>query len=93
MTPTVLAQVERAAAALREEGATEVFVFGSVADGRDGPESDLDLAVAGLPPRRFFRALTRASAAAGRPLDLVDLDEDNALTRFLRTSGELRRVG
>ncbi len=92
MTPAVQEQVEKAAAALRQEGAREVYIFGSVADGRDSPMSDLDLAIEGLPPRRFFRALARASAAAGRPLDLVDLDEDNALTRYLRSSGSLRRV-
>lgn len=93
MTPASDEQVKRAADALRLEGATVVYVFGSVADGREGSRSDLDLAVEGLPPRVFFRALARASAAAGRPLDIVDLDEDNPLTRYLRSSGSLRRVG
>jgi predicted nucleotidyltransferase len=93
MTPAIDEQVRKAAAALRDEGATVVYIFGSVSENRDGPGSDLDLAVEGLPPRVFFRALARASAAAGRPLDLVDMDEDNALTRYLRSSGALRRVG
>ena len=43
----------RGAALLTQEGAREVYVFGSVAAGRAHEESDLDLAVAGLPPERF----------------------------------------
>lgn len=85
--------IEQAAAALREAGAREVYVFGSAAKGsmRDG--SDVDLAVVGLPPAVFFHAMAAASDALGRPLDLVDLDEDNPFTRYLRRRGELRRVG
>jgi len=52
------------------------ILFGSLATGRAGPESDLDLAV------RFDRPLTaerkqalieRLAEATGRPVDLVDL--------------------
>lgn len=84
--------IEQAAAALRAAGAREVYVFGSAARGtmRDG--SDVDLAVAGLPPAVFFRAMAAASDALRRPLDLVDLDEDNPFTRYLKRHGELRRV-
>jgi hypothetical protein len=51
------------------------------------------MAVSGLPPEVFFRAMALAHDALGRPLDLIDLDEDNAFTRYLREEGELRRVG
>jgi predicted nucleotidyltransferase len=85
--------IEQAAAALKAAGAREVYVFGSAATGhlRDG--SDVDLAVSGLPPAVFFRAMGAASQVLRRPLDLVDLDEDNPFTRYLKTEGELRRVG
>jgi hypothetical protein len=46
-----------------------------------------------LPPEVFFRAMAAAHDALGRPLDLVDLDEDNAFTRYLKNNGELLRVG
>jgi len=35
----------------------------------------------------------RAGDLLDRPLHLVDLDEDNPFTRYLRTEGVLERVG
>ena len=85
--------IQRAAAALKAAGAREVYVFGSAAKGKLRPNSDVDMAVSGLPPEVFFRAMAKASRALGRPLDLVDLDEDNPFTRYLKDEGELQRVG
>jgi predicted nucleotidyltransferase len=82
-----------AAAALRAAGAREVYVFGSASKGKLRPGSDVDLAVSGLPPEVFFRAMGKASRAVGRPVDLVDLDEDSLFTRYLKEEGELKRVG
>lgn len=87
------AAVLRAAEALREQGATEVYLFGSAASGRLRGSSDIDLAVSGLPPERFFRAIGVAADLLGRPLSLVDLDEDTPFTRYLRAHGGLQRVG
>ena len=53
---------------------------------------DIDLAVSGLPPEKFFRAMGRARCILRRPLDLVDLDELNPFTTYLKESGELKRV-
>ena len=85
--------IEEAAAALKAAGAREVYVFGSAAKGELRENSDVDMAVSGLPPEVFFRAMGKASRALRRPLDLVDLDEDNPFTRYLKEEGELRRVG
>jgi len=85
--------IEQAAAALKAAGAREVYVFGSAAKGKLRDNSDVDMAVSGLPPAVFFRAMAAASDALQRPLDLVDLDEDNPFTRYLKAEGELRRVG
>ena len=85
--------VEKAAEALRAFGAQEVYVFGSAARGTLREGSDVDLAVVGLPPEQFFHAMARAHNILGRPLDLVDLDEVNPFTRYLREEEELVRVG
>ncbi len=85
--------IEQAAAALKAAGAREVYVFGSAAKGKLRENSDVDMAVTGLPPEVFFSAMAKASRALGRPLDLVDLDEDSPFTRYLKEEGELRRVG
>ncbi len=85
--------IQRAAAALKAAGAREVYLFGSVAKGRLREGSDIDLAVAGLPPQVFFRAMADAHEALGCQLDLIDLDEESDFVRYLREHGELRRVG
>ncbi len=85
--------IQKAAAGLRAAGAREVYVFGSAASGTLRQNSDVDMAVSGLPPEVFFRAMARASEVLGRPLDLLDLDEDSPFTRYLKREGELRRVG
>jgi predicted nucleotidyltransferase len=91
--PDLLLPARRAAETLRRNGAKEVYVFGSAARGQARHGSDLDLAVSGLPPERFFRALSEASDAAGMPIDLVDLDEVSLFTKHLLGLPELRRVG
>lgn len=84
--------VEAAAKILLAAGATEVFVFGSLAQGKARPESDLDIAVRGLPPERFFKAMSEVTFAVSRPFDLIDLDEENPFTEYLEKEGELLRV-
>ena len=54
--------------------------------------SDVDFAVAGLPPQEFFKALSAAGRISPGPLDLVDLDEATPFTRYLKEEAELRRV-
>jgi predicted nucleotidyltransferase len=85
-------QIEAAAAALRAAGAREVYLFGSAAQGNLREDSDIDMAVAGLPPAVFFRAMGQAQKVLGRELDLIDLDEDNPFVRYLKEEGELQRV-
>lgn len=86
--PTLMA----AARLLRNMGATDVFVFGSVAQGRARRDSDIDMAVRGLPARIYFSAVSKASDLLGGPVDLVDLDDPTPLVRYLLDSGELVRV-
>lgn len=93
MNVSIETLIEHAAAVLKAAGAREVYLFGSAVSDRMRPDSDVDLAVSGLPPQVFFRAMSDAERALGRPLDLIDLDEDNPFTRYLRSEGELRRVG
>jgi predicted nucleotidyltransferase len=93
MTEEMKGLVDKAASALKAAGAKEVYVFGSASKGKMRPDSDVDLAVSGLPPEVFFRAMGIASRALGRQVDLVDLDEDNPFTEYLKRHQELLRVG
>ena len=76
MTDEMKGLVDKAASALKAAEAKEVCVFGSASKGKMRPNSDVDIAVSGLPPEVFFRAMAAAHDALGCPLDLVDLDED-----------------
>jgi len=94
--PTILIEneaVQAAANLLRSMGASQVFVFGSLVKGDLRPDSDIDIAVSGLPAKVYFSAVSRASDILGRPVDLVDLDDDTPLVRHLVASDELVRVG
>jgi predicted nucleotidyltransferase len=81
-----------AANLLRSMGATQVFVFGSATKGELRPDSDIDMAVSGLPSKIYFSAISKVSDVLGRPVDLVDLDDSTPLVRHLLGSGELVRV-
>jgi predicted nucleotidyltransferase len=87
---------ERALAAaaelFRSMGARRVFVFGSAVKGRLRPESDVDLAVEGLPPAVYFKAVSKATDILDRPVDLVDLDDRTPIVNYLLASGELVSV-
>lgn len=64
----------RAARLLVEEfGVGRVVVFGSLASGRFRSGSDIDLAVEGLRPERFFRADARLAWELPVPIDLKPL--------------------
>lgn len=93
MTEELKELLDRVAAALKAAGACEVYMFGSAAAGTMRENSDIDLAVAGLPPEKFFQAMGKAGDILQRPLDLVDLDESTPFTRYLKQEGELVRVG
>jgi predicted nucleotidyltransferase len=92
-TPVEKEAVVAAANLLRSMGASEVFLFGSATTGQVRSDSDVDLAVKNLPPRLYFSAVNKASDLLGRPVDLVDLDDDSPRVRHLLRSGELVRVG
>ena len=85
--------IDQLVAVLKRSGAKTVSVFGSVAKGTMRKDSDVDLAVSGLPPENFFKALSAASSVTDRPIHLIDLDEVTPFTQYLIEEGELQRVG
>lgn len=71
------ARVAGQALRARYGSSVEVYVFGSVLDpGRFRLDSDIDLAIRGLPTERYYEAWRVAEAAAGAwPLDLIRLED------------------
>lgn len=93
MTDELRKQIRAAAEILKAFGAREVYVFGSAAGGTLRDDSDIDMAVSGLPAEVFFKAWARAVRAfSGREMDLVDLDQGGVFAEFLRNKGKLHHV-
>lgn len=63
------------AAHLRARGATDVFLFGSLAEGRFREDSDVDLAVRGLDWRAALGESVRCGDLLDRHVDLVRLED------------------
>jgi predicted nucleotidyltransferase len=85
--------LETAVRILKSAGSLEVYVFGSAAHGDIGLANDIDIAVTGLAPERFFKVMGQMQMAIYKQIDLIDLDEDNAFTRYLKDENELVRIG
>lgn len=92
MTEEMNTLIHKAAEILKSFGATEVYLFGSVAKGTDNQYSDIDLAVTGIPPEKFFEAMGDTFGAIKKEIDIVDLDENTPFVKYLKTHGELQRV-
>jgi len=86
-------EISVAAEILMQDGCREVYIFGSLAKGTFSAESDIDLAIVGLPKERFFATYGRILSQVHRRVDLVGLDYDSDFGNRLRSVGTLSRVG
>jgi predicted nucleotidyltransferase len=92
--PDTLSLLAPAVTELKAAGATSVYVFGSVASrGVLSPGGDVDLAVTGVPPGRFYRALGRVMRTLPCSVDLIDLDRPTRFAQLLRERNHLVRIG
>jgi len=80
-----------AVAILKKHGARRVILFGSLCrEGRFHRGSDIDLAVEGLPPQKFFRAGADLMMALDWPVDLKPLEEvDDFFREMIFKQGEV----
>ena len=85
--------IRRAVEILQGAGCTDIFLFGSLATGKARDRSDIDLAIRGCPKGAFFHLLGRLLLELDYPVDLVNLDRQDAFARYLEKEGELLRVG
>ena len=85
--------IEKATAILKNNGCTEIYIFGSVANGRFDENSDIDIAVRGLKDELYFRALGELGMKLSHEIDLLDLDdEQDRFAQFILKNKELIKV-
>ncbi len=77
----------------RHPSVTMAILFGSLADGRGRPDSDLDLAVSATVPltvQARIELIDELAAAVGRPIDLIDLNQAHGpILQQVLTTGRL----
>ncbi len=86
--------IKKATNILKENGATEVFIFGSIANGKFDENSDIDIAVKGLNEKDFYRVASILMFELNNQFDLIDLDDkENRFSQMLLKIGGLLKVG
>lgn len=76
---------------LTAHGAMEVYLFGSIVRGSEQIR-DIDIAVRGIAPSRFFRVYGRLMMMLDHEFDLINLDTGGRFVTRLQESGSLERV-
>ena len=84
--------VEKAVRILKNEGCKEVYIFGSLAEGRIKEGSDIDLAVKGCPTGKYFKILGRLLLELNHSVDLIDLDRKSDFVQYIEQEGVLVSV-
>lgn len=84
--------VEKAIYILTAEGCYEIYLFGSLVNGKPSPKSDIDLAVKGLRDSVFFEVLGKSLVTLDHPVDLLSLEDENRFVTLLKKRGELLHV-
>jgi len=87
-----ISDIEKAKAILKEYGVSEMFIFGSLTNGKINNTSDIDIAVKGLTPEKFFSVYSKLAMKLNYEVDLVSLDDKSRFSDLLLKSGGLERV-
>ena len=85
--------IEVAVNLLKEEGCESVYLYGSLVTGDFHIESDIDLGVFGLCPRKYIRTCCKLDKLLENEYDLVDFDENIDMYNFLCSINEVFKIG
>ena len=86
--------IKKAIQILKENGAKEVYVFGSIVNGKFNENSDIDIAVKGLNEKDFYKVASILMFELENEIDLIDLDDKaNSFSQMLLKVGGLLKVG
>lgn len=68
---------------------TRAYLFGSIAEGRVGAQSDVDLLVLGVCAAAYWNLRRDLEQALGRPLDLFTQDDDPVFVAKIIARGQV----
>lgn len=85
--------IEKAIKILKSYGCTEIYIFGSIVNGKFNEDSDIDIAVKGLKDEYFFKAFAELERELFYQIDLIDLDDsENRFAQFILARGGMIKV-
>ena len=69
--------IKKAIKILKENGATEIYIFGSIEKGNFNKNSDIDIAIRGVKQENFYKVASILMFEIEKEIDLIDLDDEN----------------
>ena len=85
--------IELAVDYLKSEGCSAIYLFGSIVTGKTHDDSDIDIGVKGLPPKKFIRTFSILNDKLSNKFDLVDFDINVPFFELLNSLGEVKKIG
>ena len=84
--------IEKAISILKEYNSKEIYIFGSLVHGEFNKESDIDIAITGIPGETFFIVWSKLYMNLNHKVDLINLDKGDRFSKFLLNEGLLAHV-
>lgn len=69
--------IKKAIKILKQNGATEIYIFGSIEKGNFNKNSDIDIAIRGVKQENFYKVASILMFEIEKEIDLIDLDDEN----------------
>lgn len=88
----ILKDINIAKEILLREGVREIYLFGSIAEGKFTEKSDIDIAIVGLREDRYFKVYGELLEKMSHDFDLIGLDYENDFSRMIKETGKFERV-
>jgi predicted nucleotidyltransferase len=85
--------IRKATNFLKNEGCRSVFLFGSMVTGKIHGNSDIDIGIAGITNKKFFRVYANLDKELSSRVDLVDFDLNKDFFALLNSLGEVLELG
>jgi len=85
--------IQKATYLLKNEGCKDIFLFGSLVTGKYHQNSDIDIGITGLNPKKFFKVYASLDRELSNKVDLVDFDLRDDFYSLLNSLGEVVKIG